>query len=99
MAAPVTVTFEMRLKPGMGDAIGRGAPAMVEETATRPGFRDIRIVRHKDDPDRILMVETWDSEADYRAYLDWRAAQGSRADKLMASPPEINIWPVTVVRR
>lgn len=99
MSDGVTITFEMTLKPGMGDVVAARLPAMLEETVLRPGYRDIRVVRHKDDSDRILLVETWDSEADHRAYLDWRASRGETMDAILASPPVMNVWPTTIARR
>lgn len=99
MSDGVTITFEMNLKPGLGDVVAARTPAMIEETAQRPGYRDIRVVRHKDNPDRILLIETWDSEAHYRDYLAWRASRGETMDQIFVSPPTIEVWPTTVVRR
>ncbi|MBA2933778.1 antibiotic biosynthesis monooxygenase [Sphingomonas sp. CGMCC 1.13654] len=99
MSDGVTITFEMILKPGMGDVVVERLPAMLDETEQRPGYRDIRVVRHKDNPDRILLIETWDSEGHYRDYLAWRASRGETMEAILEAPPVMNVWPTMVVRR
>jgi quinol monooxygenase YgiN len=52
-------------------------PEMIKDTAKRPGFRDIRVVR---DGNKISLIEEWDSEADYHAYIAWRTERGEIGD-------------------
>ena len=94
----VTITFELRLKPQAVAGFLAAIPNMLQETKTFDGFRTIRVVKHKDDPTRVLMVELWDSEEAYRKYIDWRTARGDM-DGLaqLTTSTDINVWPRVVV--
>jgi quinol monooxygenase YgiN len=91
------VTVEFVFKPGAADAFCSSLPEMLKDTAKRPGFRDIQVVRHKEDPNRVLFVEHWNSEADYNAYLAWRQQRGDM-DKLAEAVTrfDANFWPELV---
>jgi quinol monooxygenase YgiN len=92
-ADEVSITYEFRLKPEAAETFVAGLPAGLKVTATRPGFRSIRAVRHKDDPTRVLLIERWASEAAYRDYLAWRQETGGikgMADAVAGS--EMNVW-------
>ena len=93
----VTITLELTLKPEAIDAFCAGMRDAIKDTATRQGFRDIRIVRHAHEP-RVLFVETWDSEADYDAYIAWRQSTGAMdaMAQIIAAPPRKDVWPVRV---
>jgi len=94
----VTITFHMTLKPEAVEGFLQSAKAMLEGTTTFPGFRSIRIVQHKDDPTKIMFVERWDSEDDYRKYITWRTEQGAMAAMAQAVVSmETNVWPTLVV--
>jgi len=99
MSGPVIVTNEMKLKPGLGEVIAGRAPAMIDETAQRPGFIGIHIQRHKDDPDHVLLVEKWASEEDFRNYIAWREERGEGSAGIVREPPTINVWPLTDLDR
>jgi quinol monooxygenase YgiN len=98
-AEGVTITFELRLKPETVAGFLAAIPKMLLETKEFDGFRSIRVVQHKDDPTRVLMVELWDSEEAYRKYIDWRTARGEM-DGLaqLTNGTDINIWPRFVVQ-
>jgi heme-degrading monooxygenase HmoA len=90
----VTITFELRLKPEAVEVFKGAAAGMLEGAKGFPGFRSIRIVQHKDDPTRILFVERWESEAAYKAYIDWRTGRGEMDGlKAFADGTETNVWP------
>lgn len=95
MTDKVTVTLGLTLKPEAVDAFCASLPEAIKETATRPGFGSIRIVR---DGTRVLFIETWDSEADYDAYIAWRTETGmmDMMAQILAAPPEKSIWPALV---
>ena len=77
MAEGVTITIDMTIRPDMAEQVIAAIPAMFEDTARFPGFRSIRVVRHKDAANRLLIVERWDREEDYRAYQEWRNRDGA----------------------
>ena len=94
----VMVTLDLDVKPEVIEAMCAGLPDMIKDTAQRPGFIEIRIVRLPG-TNRVLFVERWASEQAYNDYIAWRTERGDMdgfADGLN-SPPSITIWPVTVV--
>ena len=97
MSQGVTVTLEMTFNPGVGEAFTASLPETLKETAARPGFRNIRAVRHKDDPDRILLIEQWDSVKHYEDYLAWRTQRGDM-EKMGAVVKStlLNYWPTHI---
>jgi quinol monooxygenase YgiN len=97
MASGVMVTVEMVFKPGTADAFCASLPEMLKDTAKRAGFQSLKAVRHKDDPNKVLMVEHWDSEDQYNAYLAWRQERGDM-DALGPSliSFQANFWPHVV---
>lgn len=93
----VTVTFEIVLPLQVAEGFSHMGADALEATKAFPGCREVRIIRHKDDPCRFLFVERWDSEAAYREYIAWRTERGEFQTLLaMASKVETNIWPVVV---
>ena len=97
MSLGITVTLEMIFNPGVGEAFSASLPEMLKDTAGRPGFRNIRAMRHKDDPDRILLIEQWDSEKHYQDYLAWRTERGDM-EKMGAvvKSTQLNYWPTQI---
>ena len=100
MASPdgVIVTFEMQLRPEILEPYLKNADKMLVDTAKFPGYRKIRIVQNKDDPTRLLFIEHWDSEEDYRKYIAWRKERGD-LDRLSQTTvsTETRIWPNLVI--
>jgi quinol monooxygenase YgiN len=93
----VSITFELRLKPETVEGFRQGLPLMLKDTAAFPGFRHIRVVQHKDDPCRVVLIERWESEDAYRKYLAWRTETGAM-DTLaqIAVRSDMNVWPNVV---
>jgi quinol monooxygenase YgiN len=91
----VSITFALTLKPemvGPFTSVGEIGPAK-----TFPGFRSIRMVQHKDDPTRVLFIERWDTEAAYKAYVDWQIGQGGiEGIRQITTGMDTNIWPTLV---
>jgi len=94
----VTITLGMNLKPEAVDGFCNALPEMIKDTAKRPGFQAIRIVRHKDDPNRVLFVETWESEQAYNDYITWRTERGDMDGfaQILQEPPKMDVWPAVV---
>ena len=76
MSDGVLITIEMVIKPELAEQVCAGIPQMFEDTVKFKGFRSIRVVKHEDEPNRVLIVEHWDSKDDYQAYQDWRNKDG-----------------------
>lgn len=96
--AGVKVTFTVKVVPEAVDAFCGALPAMIKDTAQRPGFRDICIVRHATDAGTVMFIETWDSEQAYHDYIAWRTERGDMDGMaaILAGPPQLDLWPITV---
>jgi quinol monooxygenase YgiN len=94
----VTITFDFRLRPEAAAPFIQGAPMLLEATAQAKGFRSIRVVQSKDDPTRIMFIEQWDSEEDYRGYIAWRTERGDMdAFAQAVVSAETTVWPTLII--
>lgn len=97
MSNGVSITFDFQLKLEAVEAFVGGAQGMLQGTSDFPGFRSIRVVRHKDDPNRVLFIERWDSEEAYRKYIAWRTETGTMAAfGQIIERADTNVWPTLV---
>lgn len=95
MTGKVAITLKLTLQPEAADAFCARLPAMIEETARRPGFREIRILR---DGNMVQFFEIWDSERQYDDYIAFRTEEGTMdaMAAILAGPPEKQVWPTLV---
>lgn len=95
----ICITVSLSFLPEQADLACDQLYTMVEDTRDFPGFMDVEIVRHMDDPAKVLFVEHWKDLASYRSYVAWRTERGEMATLAgqLTAPPEINFWPVRVV--
>jgi len=99
MSDGVIVTFEISVIPEAAEGFSRMGSEIIKGTRTFAGFRELQIVRHKDDPCRFLFIEHWDSEQAYHDYIAWRAERGElEALKQMATNIETSIWPHLIIK-
>lgn len=97
MSDGVTITLALTLKPEAVGPFCANLPAMFADTAKRKGFRDIKVVRNKENPNKVLFIENWDTEQDYNDYIAWRTERGDMEAMggVIAAPPQMDVWPVT----
>jgi quinol monooxygenase YgiN len=90
----ITVTLLYQIKPDAVDDFCAKIPGLLEDTRKFKGFRDIKVLRHLDDPGKVIFIEQWDSAEDYRAYLDWRRQTGisENTDAILAGPRVLDLW-------
>jgi quinol monooxygenase YgiN len=94
MSEGVIITIEMVIKPELAEQVIAGIPALCKDTVSRPGFRKIRVVQNKDEPNRVLIMEHWDREEDYQAYQAWRretSDMGAAMANLLSYKSDV--WP------
>lgn len=97
MSDGVIVTIRIVIKPEFADAMCGAIPAMFQDTIKFKGFRSIRAVRQTEDTNRLLIIEHWDTEADYIAYRDWRNIEGGmQAAAANLVSMDMDIWPTLV---
>lgn len=94
----VTITLTLNIKEEAVDAFCAGFPEMLKDTSRFPGFQAIRVLRHNSDPSRVILIEDWDSEEAYNAYIAWRTERGDMAAMagVLAGPPSAEIWSTRV---
>lgn len=94
----VKVTLKVKLRPDAVDGFCASLPEMLKDTAKRPGFRDISVVRHGSEPGTVMFIETWDTEQAYHDYIAWRTERGEMEGmaSILTEPPQLDIWPITV---
>jgi quinol monooxygenase YgiN len=98
MDQDVVVTMDIALKPENSERFAQMDKAGLEGTRNFSGCRGVQIVRHKDDANRFLFVERWESEQAYRDYIAWRTESGQfQALQQMAVSVDVDIWPQTVI--
>ena len=68
----VLVTVVLDLKPEIAEEFLGYIDGLLEDTCKRPGFIDIEIKRGQDKPNQIILIENWETVADYEAYFGWR---------------------------
>lgn len=90
----VTITFVMDLKPAIVEMMAQGFADALPATREFPGCRSVHAYRSNEAPNRLILIEQWDSREAYQAYLDWRQEAGM-LDMLrdaMATPTAPEFW-------
>ena len=75
----VTVILDCACKDGKAKdlvAVGESDNGFAAVTSTHKGFQSIYCSIDRADPNRLLIIEQWDSKEDYDAYLKWRLDNG-----------------------
>ena len=90
----VTVTLELTLKPEAVDPFSAQIRDALVDTRKFPGFVDISIHQHADDPVRIIFIEEWETRGAYEAYVAFRTETGMMAAmaEILTQPPRLDIW-------
>jgi quinol monooxygenase YgiN len=98
MTNPVTITLTLNLKPEATAPFCGAISGMLTETKKFSGFRSIRVMKHKTDPNQVIFIEEWNSEEDYMKYIAWRTETGAMAGMAaaLASPPKMDVWPTLI---
>lgn len=65
----ITRINEFRARPGQGEALRDAISLFLPVIESSMGCRSCRLLQHLDDPDRIVVVEVWDSVEAHRASL------------------------------
>lgn len=94
MSAGVTLTVIWNLKPEFVESTIAKLPELLEQVRDFEGLRSLRILRHKTDPNKLIFLHDWDSEAQYDVYVAWRMKQGIVGGLMdnSTSPIQIDIW-------
>ena len=86
---PVTVIADLQFTP---EATEAGLAALAEMLPATRGFEGctgVEVAQDQSDPCRVLLIESWRSADDHRAYMAWRASSGTNTglrDALAKAP-------------
>ena len=98
MSQGVKITIVMNLKPEVTEQFCAGLAESLKDTRKFDGCRWVNVYRNGDDPNKIVILEEWDSRPQYEKYLAWRNESGGMAAMadLMTSPPALDFWPTLI---
>jgi quinol monooxygenase YgiN len=93
-----TITLGLTHAPGKGDEVNAFLKAILPDTRAYKGCRFVHVYRHHTDPNRVILIEEWDSLAEYEAYFAWRTENNSLAPlvALLTAPPQLDFWPTLI---
>ena len=75
----VTVLLDCACNDGKAEdlvAVGKSDGGFAAVTSTHKGFQSIYCSIDQADPNRVVIIEQWDSKEDYDTYLGWRMDNG-----------------------
>jgi quinol monooxygenase YgiN len=70
------VTLLFKCQPGMGKVLLEAFTTALVDTRAFDGCISVETYVDADDPDRVLLVEEWDSKAQQETYVAWRVENG-----------------------
>lgn len=73
----VTVIVDLHAKPEFTSVILERFKVSLPETRSAKGCLDLKVNRDLDDPNHMMVIESWASREDYLTYLNWRKQSGS----------------------
>ncbi|HTH28590.1 MAG TPA: antibiotic biosynthesis monooxygenase [Sphingobium sp.] len=69
----VIITIEVVVEADMAETLANALPARLGDLSLVQGFHSARIIRHKLEANRFMIIEHWDSETDFEIYQTWRS--------------------------
>ncbi len=93
----VKVLLEATAKPGTGADLVATFASILPDTRAYDGCAGVEVLRNQDDPDNLVLVETWESRAHYEKYFAWRQETGlvGQLVEAIAGPPSIRYFDTT----
>ena len=90
----VKIVLELKAKPGAGDSLLETFRSILPDTRAYDGCIGVDTLRDRDDPDTLVLVETWESRAHYEKYFAWRQESGlvEQLGKVVAAPPNLRYF-------
>jgi quinol monooxygenase YgiN len=90
----VLILLEVNTKPGQANELTNWLRDELHHTRGSDGCNGLTVHTNQDDPNNVLIVESWDSRAQYEKYLSWRAERGDieKMGAWVAGPPSIRYF-------
>lgn len=97
MINSVTITVVLEIRVEAWASYLRNLPQLLKKIRAFPGLQDVRVVEHKQHPNKLLFIEKWRAEADYDAYVS-HCSEYDDAETLawLNKLPTKDVWPVDV---
>lgn len=91
------VLLEVKAQVGKGAELLALFESILPDTRKYDGCGGVDALRGQDDPDTLVLVETWESRAHYEKYFAWRRESGTVAKigALVAGPPNLRYFDLT----
>lgn len=89
------------IRPAAREAFAEAIGPFVAQSRTAPGNLDFQVLRVDGQPDRFVLLERWQTQAHFDAYLasDAFAAFRTGVGPLLAGPPESVYYEAAVADR
>jgi quinol monooxygenase YgiN len=90
----IQVVLEIQAAEGQADGLKAAFKKHLGDTRARKGCRGVTVHQDQDTPTKIVLLERWDSRAEYESYLAWRMGDGAMPElaTLVAGPPAIRYF-------
>lgn len=72
----VLVIVDFKAKPENFEDLNNWFKNELHHTRATDGCIGVTVHRNQDNPNNVVIVETWDSRSHYEKYLGWRAERG-----------------------
>ena len=88
------VILDVQAKSECADELKATFEAILPDTRSYAGCNEVKVLVNQDDPANLILLEKWQTRADYEAYVAWRSEQGTMESlgALMASAPSIRYY-------
>ena len=73
------VLLEFQIKDGCHDQLKNRFKEVLADTRDFDGCISLYMIKDRDDPSKIIIVEMWDTKEQYDKYLEWRVERGDMA--------------------
>lgn len=72
----VLAILNFKLKPENVDDLKNWFKNELQHTRAFDGCNELTVHRNQDDPNNLVIVESWESRSHYEKYLAWRVERG-----------------------
>ena len=73
----VTVVLQVPAQPGKGAELAKTFEDILPDTRAYQGCNGVTVHADASDPDKLTLIEHWDSAEDHASYSNWRKDSGT----------------------
>jgi quinol monooxygenase YgiN len=92
----ITAILDLQLKADSQDTAHKVIHATLTDTRAFPGCQEVTVLVDSDDPNHVIVYETWESMEHDRAYRTWRTTPEGASDlgSILAAAPKLTWFTV-----